>query len=88
LARTIASATADAARSGIGRRASRRASRERNLPGPRSHARLALALALLVAGCGGPPPVRCQGYDLDDKMMSTRTIFLERLAGCPIGGRH
>jgi hypothetical protein len=54
----------------------------------RAPAPLALALALLVAGCGGPPPPRCQGYDLDDKMMSTRTIFLERLAGCPISGRN
>jgi hypothetical protein len=26
--------------------------------------------------------------DTGDQMVSTREVFLERLAGCPIGGRH
>jgi hypothetical protein len=32
--------------------------------------------------------LRCQIDDLDDRMVSMRAMFLERLAGCPIGGRH
>jgi hypothetical protein len=46
-----------------------------------------LSLALGVVGCGGRG-VPCRYSDMDDHMMSTRTAFLERMAGCPIGGRH
>jgi hypothetical protein len=50
---------------------------------------LGLALLLLavlgLAGCGGSGRT-CRFNDMDDQMMSTRTAFLERMAGCPIGG--
>jgi hypothetical protein len=49
-------------------------------------ATLLLLLALGVAACGGSGRP-CPYDDLGDQMMSTRTVFLERLAGCPIGGR-
>jgi hypothetical protein len=58
-------------------------------PGARVR-RLAPALLLLtvlaLAGCGGGSGKACRYSDMDDQMMSTRTAFLERLAGCPIGG--
>jgi hypothetical protein len=51
--------------------------------------RLGPALLLLavvgLAGCGGSGRP-CRYSDMDDQMMSTRTAFLERMAGCPIGG--
>jgi hypothetical protein len=47
---------------------------------------LLLALAFGLAGCEGKGGVPCRYSDMDDHMMSTRTAFLERLAGCPIGG--
>jgi hypothetical protein len=49
-------------------------------------ATLLLLLALGVTACGGSGRP-CPYDDLGDQMMSTRTVFLERLAGCPIGGR-
>jgi hypothetical protein len=52
----------------------------------RLDATLLLLLALGVAACGGSGRP-CPYDDLGDQMMSTRTVFLERLAGCPIGGR-
>lgn len=45
------------------------------------------ALAALVAGCNRLPP-DCRIGDQDDQQMSTRVLFLERLNGCPIGGRN
>lgn len=58
-------------------------------------ATLRLGLAALVAsllagsivGCGQLPP-DCRVDDRDDKQMSTRVLFLERLNGCAIGGRN
>lgn len=64
----------------------RYAARRYRLCGMRRHARLVLALAVLVAGCGDRPPPRCEIDNIDDKMVSTREVFLERLAGCPVGG--
>jgi hypothetical protein len=49
--------------------------------------RLAWLLALALVGCGGGPGARCTVDDLGDQMVSTKQVFLERLAGCPIGGR-
>jgi hypothetical protein len=46
---------------------------------------LLLLLVLGLAGCGGSGKA-CRFSDMDDQMMSTRTAFLERMAGCPIGG--
>ena len=66
----------------------RDAARGRRRSGEHGRAWLILALALFVAGCGGPSPARCTIDDLGDQMVSTRAVFLERLAGCPIGGRH
>jgi hypothetical protein len=88
VARTAGNATRDAcqvAAEPLGNR--RNAARARQLSGLHWHARLVLALAVFVTGCGGPLPVRCEIDDLDDHMVSTRAVFLERLAGCPIGGR-
>lgn len=45
------------------------------------------ALAGLLAACHQLPP-DCRVGDLDDQQMSTRVLFLERLNGCAIGGRH
>jgi hypothetical protein len=57
--------------------------------GTRRLRRLGPALLLLAVlgleGCGGTGRP-CRYSDMDDQMMSTRTAFLERLAGCPIGG--
>jgi hypothetical protein len=57
--------------------------------GARRIRRLGPALLLLavlgLAGCGGSGRP-CRYSDMDDQMMSTRTAFLERMAGCPIGG--
>ena len=47
---------------------------------------LLLLLALGLAACGGSGRP-CPYDDIGDQMISTRTVFLERLAGCPIGGR-
>jgi hypothetical protein len=49
--------------------------------------RLAWLLALALVGCGGAPAPRCTIDDLGDQMVSTKQVFLERLAGCPIGSR-
>ena len=54
----------------------------------RQTARLAWLLALALAGCANYTPPSCTVDDLGDQMISTRQVFLERLAGCPIGGRH
>jgi hypothetical protein len=40
----------------------------------------------LVAGCERLPP-DCRIGDADSGQLSTRTLFLERLNGCPVGGR-
>jgi hypothetical protein len=40
----------------------------------------------LLAGCDQLPP-DCRIGDADSGQMSTRTLFLERLNGCPVGGR-
>lgn len=52
----------------------------------RLNAMLLLLLALGLAACGGSGQP-CRFDDIGDQMMSTREVFLERLAGCPIGGR-
>ena len=46
---------------------------------------LAVVLATGLAACGGSGRT-CRFSDMDDQMMSTRTAFLERMAGCQIGG--
>ena len=43
-------------------------------------------LAGIVAGCDQLPP-DCRIGDADSGQLSTRTLFLERLSGCPVGGR-
>jgi hypothetical protein len=50
--------------------------------------RLLLLSPLALAACGGYTAPSCTVDDLGDQMISTRQVFLERLAGCPIGGRH
>jgi hypothetical protein len=40
----------------------------------------------LLAGCDQLPP-DCRIGDADSGQLSTRTLFLERLSGCPVGGR-
>ncbi len=49
---------------------------------------LLLLSPLWLAGCGEYTAPTCTVDDLGDQMISTRQVFLERLAGCPIGGRH
>jgi hypothetical protein len=49
---------------------------------------LAGLLALALTGCGGQGTPVCRVDDTGDQMISTRGVFLERLAGCPIGGRR
>jgi hypothetical protein len=39
-----------------------------------------------LAGCNQLPP-DCRIGDADSGQMSTRVLFLERLNGCPVGGR-
>jgi hypothetical protein len=39
-----------------------------------------------LAGCDQLPP-DCRIGDADSQQMSTRALFLERLSGCPVGGR-
>jgi hypothetical protein len=52
--------------------------------------RLMLAFAILVAGllvgCR-ELPADCRIGDADSGQLSTRVLFLERLKGCPVGGR-
>lgn len=48
---------------------------------------IAAALAVTIAACNRLPP-DCRTDDQDDRQMSTRVLFLERLDGCPIGGRN
>ena len=43
-------------------------------------------VAGIVAGCDQLPP-DCRIGDADSGQLSTRTLFLERLSGCPVGGR-
>ena len=50
------------------------------------NALLLLLLASGLAGCGGSGRP-CRFDDIGDQMLSTREVFLERMAGCPIGGR-
>jgi hypothetical protein len=47
---------------------------------------LLLLLASGLSGCGGSGRP-CRFDDIGDQMLSTREIFAERMAGCPIGGR-
>lgn len=44
-------------------------------------------LAGALAGCNQLPP-DCRIGSADTGQLSTRTLFLERLNGCPVGGRH
>ena len=44
------------------------------------------AIVSLLAGCDQLPP-DCRIGDADSAQLSTRALFLERLSGCPIGGR-
>jgi hypothetical protein len=44
------------------------------------------AIVSLLAGCDQLPP-DCRIGDADSAQMSTRALFLERLSGCPVGGR-
>jgi hypothetical protein len=46
---------------------------------------LAVTMSLL-AGCDRLPP-DCRIGNADTGQLSTRTLFLERLNGCPVGGR-
>jgi hypothetical protein len=50
-------------------------------------AALLLSLALGLAACGGSGRP-CPYDDIGDQMLSTREVFLQRMAGCPIGGRN
>ena len=43
-------------------------------------------LLATLAGCDRLPP-DCRIGDADSQQMSTRVLFLERLDGCPVGGR-
>lgn len=54
-----------------------------------SRLRFALLLAMLnvLAACHQLPP-DCRIGDADSQQMSTRVLFLERLNGCAVGGRH
>jgi hypothetical protein len=45
------------------------------------------AMVGLLAGCDRLP-ADCRTGGADTGQLSTRTLFLERLNGCPIGGRH
>jgi hypothetical protein len=40
-----------------------------------------------LAGCNQLPP-DCRVGNADTGQLSTRTLFLERLNGCPVGGQH
>jgi hypothetical protein len=44
------------------------------------------AVVGLLAGCDRLPP-DCRIGGADTGQLSTRTLFLERLNGCPVGGR-
>ena len=44
-------------------------------------------LAGTFAGCDQLPP-DCRIGGADTQQFSTRALFLERLGGCPVGGRH
>jgi hypothetical protein len=45
-----------------------------------------VVLAGLLAGCDQLPP-DCRIGDRETHQFSTRALFLERLNGCPVGGR-
>ena len=47
---------------------------------------LLAASVSLLTGCDRLPP-DCRIGVADSGQMSTRTLFLERLNGCPVGGR-
>jgi hypothetical protein len=49
-------------------------------------AAIAGLVAGTLAGCTQLPP-DCRIGDADSGQMSTRVLFLERLNGCPVGGR-
>jgi hypothetical protein len=55
------------------------------------HSRTLMLIAGLLVGslvgCDQMPP-DCRIGDADSAQMSTRALFLERLNGCPVGGRH
>jgi hypothetical protein len=42
--------------------------------------------ASLLAACNQLPP-DCRIGDRETQQFSTRALFLERLSGCPVGGR-
>ena len=44
------------------------------------------AIVGLLAACDQLAP-DCRIGDADSGQLSTRTLFLERLGGCPVGGR-
>jgi hypothetical protein len=46
---------------------------------------LAVTVSLLAA-CNQLPP-DCRIGDTETQQFSTRALFLERLSGCPVGGR-
>jgi hypothetical protein len=47
---------------------------------------IAGVLAGALAGCNRLPP-DCRIGVADTQQLSTRALFLERLDGCPVGGR-
>jgi hypothetical protein len=47
---------------------------------------IAGVVASALASCNQLPP-DCRIGDADSGQMSTRVLFLERLNGCPVGGR-
>jgi hypothetical protein len=47
---------------------------------------LLAAIVSLLTGCDQLPP-DCRIGGADTQQFSTRALFLERLNGCPVGGR-
>lgn len=87
MAPTAGDAQGDACQIDGGPCANRRcAARRHRVSDIRWGAPLVLALVVLTTACNGLPPPRCEIDNVDDRMVSTREVFLERLAGCPVGG--